>query len=177
LNLVFLHGPPACGKLTVAKELSKQLGWPVFHNHLVVDALTPVFEFGSASFVRLREEFWLAAFEAAAIEGKSMIFTFAPERTVRDDFPDRAAEVVERHGGRVRFIALTCPPEILAARVESAERAAHGKLRSRAVLAQLSEQGAFNCPPLPAEIVMDTSCASPAKAAAVIASHLTDSPR
>jgi chloramphenicol 3-O-phosphotransferase len=176
LNLIFLHGPPACGKLTIAKALSAELGWPVFHNHLVVDALTSVFEFGSEPFVRLREDFWLAVFEAAATRGQSIIFTFAPERTVREDFARRTAEAVARHGGRVRFIRLTCPAEVLAARVESPDRAVHGKLRSRALLAQLTAQGAFDCAPLPAELSVDTSVASPAEAARAISGHLASTP-
>ena len=40
--LVFLHGPAAAGKLTTARELSGRLGFPVFHNHLVVDLLTTI---------------------------------------------------------------------------------------------------------------------------------------
>ena len=56
MNLVFLHGPAASGKLTVGRELSRRPGYRLFHNHLVVDAVTAVFEFGSESFVRLREK-------------------------------------------------------------------------------------------------------------------------
>ena len=55
MNLVFIHGPAASGKLTVARELARLTGFGVFHNHLVVDSLTPVFEFGSEPFRRLRE--------------------------------------------------------------------------------------------------------------------------
>jgi hypothetical protein len=51
----------ASGELTVARELGRLTGLPVFHNHLVVDALLEVFEFGSPEFVALREQFWLAA--------------------------------------------------------------------------------------------------------------------
>ena len=61
MKLVFLYGPPAVGKLTVGRELASRCGFPLFHNHLVVDALTPVFEFGSDAFVDLRERWWLDA--------------------------------------------------------------------------------------------------------------------
>lgn len=44
MELIFIHGPAAVGKLTVARELSRQSGVAVFHNHLVVDALLAVFE-------------------------------------------------------------------------------------------------------------------------------------
>jgi hypothetical protein len=50
VKLVFLHGVAASGKLTTARELESQIGYPVFHNHLVVDLLTTVFTFGSQPF-------------------------------------------------------------------------------------------------------------------------------
>jgi chloramphenicol 3-O-phosphotransferase len=58
-RLVFLHGRAAAGKLTTARRLSDLVGYPVFHNHLVVDLLTTMFPFGSEPFVLLREQFWL----------------------------------------------------------------------------------------------------------------------
>lgn len=64
VELVFLHGPAASGKLTIARELSALTGLPVFHNHLVVDVLLEVFEFGGPEFVRLRERFWMETFDA-----------------------------------------------------------------------------------------------------------------
>jgi len=38
LNLVFLHGPAASGKLTVGREISRLTSYRLFHNHLVVDS-------------------------------------------------------------------------------------------------------------------------------------------
>ena len=43
--LLFLHGPPASGKLTIARELKTLTGFQLFHNHLAVDLLESVFEF------------------------------------------------------------------------------------------------------------------------------------
>ncbi len=40
-TLVYLYGPPAVGKLTVATELQRLTGFRLFHNHLTVDALRP----------------------------------------------------------------------------------------------------------------------------------------
>ena len=66
MQLIFIHGPAACGKLTVATELAKLSGMRLFHNHLTVDLVSALFEFGSESFVRLRESIWLEAFREAA---------------------------------------------------------------------------------------------------------------
>ncbi|MBD0327065.1 MAG: AAA family ATPase, partial [Pyrinomonadaceae bacterium] len=47
MKLIFLHGLPGVGKLTVARELAKLTGFKVFHNHLAVDLVESLFEFGS----------------------------------------------------------------------------------------------------------------------------------
>jgi dephospho-CoA kinase len=87
MKLIFIYGMPAVGKLTVAQELAAITGYRLFHNHLVVDLLLTVFEFGSPQFVALREEFWLSIFhQAAHTDLPGMIFTFNPESTVRPDF-------------------------------------------------------------------------------------------
>lgn len=98
MELVFLHGAAASGKLSTARALERLLGYPVFHNHLVVDTLTTVFPFGSEPFVRLREEFWLQVFSAAAHTGRSLTFTFAPEATVRPGFPAQVRAWSRRPG-------------------------------------------------------------------------------
>jgi cytidylate kinase len=50
VKLLFIHGPPAAGKLTIAKPVAKTTQWPLFHNHLIVDAVGAVFPFGSPPF-------------------------------------------------------------------------------------------------------------------------------
>lgn len=165
MRLVFVHGPAASGKLTVARELSALTGLPLFHNHLVVDALLAVFPFGSPSFVALREAMWLDVFRAAAAEGRSLIFTFHPEASVAPDFPQRAAALVEAAGGQVDFVALACARDIVAARVEAPSRQASGKLSSADMLRELEAKGAFDYPPIPSAITIDTGAVEPGDAA------------
>lgn len=165
MRLIFIHGPAASGKLTVARELAALSGLPLFHNHLVVDALLAVFPFGSPAFVELREAMWMDVFRAAADDRQSLIFTFHPEASVSPDFPERVAALVEAAGGRVDFVALTCAPETVAVRVEAASRQASGKLSSLALLRELEAQGAFAYPPLPAVITIDTGVVEPGEAA------------
>jgi len=172
MRLVFIHGPAASGKLTVARELAGLTGLPLFHNHLVVDALLAVFPFGSTGFVALREAMWLDVFRAAAAEDRSLIFTFHPEASVAPDFPDRVAAVVEEAGGRVDFVALTCAPELVEARIEAASRQATGKLSSVALFRELEAQGAFAYPPLPAAVTIDTGAMDPGEAATRISESL-----
>ena len=69
MKLLFLYGPAASGKLTIARELATLTGFALFHNHLVVDAVAAVFPFGSDQFVKPREQFWLAMFHEASERG------------------------------------------------------------------------------------------------------------
>ncbi|MGP9680856.1 hypothetical protein [Brachybacterium sp. AOP3-A1-3] len=169
MDLVFLHGPVASGKLTVARQLSELTGIPVFHNHLVVDLLLEVFEFGSPEFVRLRETFWLDTFAAAADADTSLIFTFAPESTVPAGFPERAVSAVNDHGGRVRFAGLEVSAAEQERRIENADRKQFGKLASVETLRHLRTAGSFAGEVPPADIAIDTESVSPTDAAARLA--------
>ncbi len=87
MTLVFLYGYPGVGKLTVANELAKITNFKVFHNHLTVDLLLSVFDFGTPEFIQLRDRIWLDTMtEAARSDLGGLIFTFSPEPTVPKDF-------------------------------------------------------------------------------------------
>jgi hypothetical protein len=166
VDLVFLHGPPAAGKLTTARELERLVGLPVFHNHLVVDLLTGLFPFGSEAFVRLREQFWLAVFTEAAGVGRSLTFTFTPDRTVAPGFPHRVREAVEPLGGRVRFVRLVVSAEEQERRIDRADRRAFHKVTDVGFL----HRARAGAPPEqpPTELEVDTDTSAPATSAATI---------
>lgn len=157
MKLVFLHGAPAVGKLTVARELARLTGFRLFHNHLTVDLVSSLFFFGSEPFVLLREQIWLAAFAEAARNNVSLIFTFNPERTVRERFVQDTLDVVSSAGGEVVFVELTCTEEELERRIEDASRKEFGKLASIEQYRSLKDAGAFHFPKLPNGICLDTT--------------------
>lgn len=140
MQLVFLYGPPAAGKLTVARLLAEETGFALFHNHLVVDAVHAVFPFGSSNFVRLREQFWLDVIGAAAAEDRSLIFTFQPEPTVSPDFPQRVIELVAGMGGHTFLAYLKLSAHEQLTRITNPDRAAFGKLRDADLLRTLQPQ-------------------------------------
>ncbi len=166
MDVVFVHGPAASGKLTVARELGRLTGLPVFHNHLIVDALLEVFEFGSPEFVALREQFWLATFGAAAASGHSLIFTFAPEGTVTRGFPQRTVETVEAHHGRVRFVELRVTDPEQERRIANHDRRQFNKLSDPETLRRLKADAASASVEVPpAELIIDTEKTTPVDAA------------
>jgi len=172
MKLVFLHGAPAVGKLTVARELATLTGFRLFHNHLTVDLVSSLFPFGSEPFVSLREQIWLAAFAEAARNNVSLIFTFNPERTVRESFVQDAIEAVGTENGQVIFVELTCAEEELERRMEDSSRKNFGKLGSIEQYRSLKAAGAFEYPPLPNDLSLDTTSQLPADSARLISTHI-----
>jgi hypothetical protein len=169
MQVIFLYGPVASGKLTIAREVARQTGLALFHNHLVVDAVAAVFPFGSAAFICLRERFWLDVIAEAARDNRSLIFTFAPEPTVGPDFPERVRAVVEAAGGHVVFVALSVTQEEQERRLVEPSRAAFGKLRSLDILRQLrAEFAACEAAMPPPDLAIDTGTTPPGDAAAAV---------
>ncbi len=174
MRLIFIYGLPATGKLTVARELSAITGYQVFHNHLVVDMVQSVFEFGSRPFVELREHIWLSVFrQAGGSQLPGLIFTFAPEATVRPEFIPDTLKSMGESGGAVDFVELTCPVEELKRRIPEASRLHYKKLCSVALFDQLHAEGVFEAFAMPApRVSIDTSTCTPARAALEIARGL-----
>jgi chloramphenicol 3-O-phosphotransferase len=169
MRLVFLHGRAAAGKLTTARQLSELTGYPVFHNHLVVDLLTTMFPFGSEPFVLLREQFWLAVFAQAASNDGSLIFTFTPESTVASGFPARARAAVEPAGGIVCFVRLRVSDMEQERRVTEPSRSEFHKLASVPALRRAAAQPPAEQPP--ADLEIDTDHSSAQASAALITAH------
>ena len=174
MKLVFLYGMPGVGKLTIARELASLTGLKLFHNHLTVDLVLSLFEFGTAPFVSLRERIWLDAFaEACDAKLGGMIFTFAFEKTVRDEFVPNVVKLVESRGGEVIFVNLHCSPDELERRITQPARGKFGKLTSLALFRHLNSSGIFDTPDnVPDRLTVDTTNISPADAAKKIATQL-----
>ena len=176
-TLVYLYGPPAVGKLTVATELQRQTGFRLFHNHLTVNALREVFEFGTDAFTAVLHRTRLDVFETAAADGIDLIFTNNSVWAVPDgrrrfaEFADRARERTQSGGGRAVFVQLVAPIDVLEDRVDSRSRRQHGKLVDPTLLNEMLEL--YDPTPLhPGDLMIDTSVLSPNQAAQVIAATL-----
>jgi hypothetical protein len=170
LKLIFIYGLPATGKHTVASELAALTGYKLFHNHLVVDLLLSVFDFGSEPFVALREDIWLSVFEeAAAAQIPALIFTFNPENTVSSAFVPNVIEAMNQSGSQVVFVELQCPLSELKSRMDSPSRQQFRKLTSVPLFEQLHAEGVFVTSHMPSpKLTIDTSTCTPPQAAAQI---------
>src|SRR6476661_2450314 len=176
-TLVYLYGPPAAGKLTIAERLAELTGWRLFHNHLTVNAIAPVFEFASPPFTEVLHRLRLDVFATAARSGIDVIFTNSSAwsgddpRTRFATFVDKVADLVTANGGATLFVQVVAPVSVLLSRVGNESRRAHHKL----VDAQrLRERMAAHAPsPLHADdLVVDSADLTPDEAARHIAAAL-----
>ena len=172
--LVVIYGPPASGKLTIARQLSRLTGLKLFHNHLTVDLLLSIFEFGSPAFVALREQIWLSVMLAACAARIGLLFTFNPERTVSDGFLNRLIHEATSCGADVRLVELVCSERRIEQRLASSSRKQFAKLRSVRKYRKLRADGTFAMPKtLTPDLRIDTSESAAKVSAARIAELLT----
>ena len=128
MRLLFLHGPPAAGKLTIATEIARRTGFKLFHNHVSIDCVKPVFEFGTPPFLRMIETIRFAMIAEAAREGVDLIHTFVYAFGEDDEHFRKLIASAEDNGGEVHLVLLKCEPEELKARIGNESRVKIGKL-------------------------------------------------
>ena len=173
MEVIFIHGPAASGKHTIASQLSRLTGLPLFHNHLAVDAALSLFEFGTRGFKNMRSAIWRTAFQEAARFNRSFIFTFHPEASVDPLLITELVESIQSVGGLVIFVELQCARQVVLDRLGNASRANFRKLTDSNLYRILEEQGAFVFPPLPTPLLrIDTSELPPEAAAKQIATAM-----
>jgi hypothetical protein len=140
VKLVFIYGPPAVGKLTVATELGRITSLAVFDNHLSIDCVLPVFGYGSESLERLSTEIQLLVIEEAARENVDIIFTFVYGHPIDVPFVERMCAAVETHGGTMCFVQLICNNEAQEQRVQEEDRARRKKTRSIDIVRHMNQR-------------------------------------
>ena len=109
MHLVIVFGPPAVGKMTVGHELTKLTGYKLFHNHMTVEPVLDIFEFGSPPYGRLVSEFRRRILEeAAGSDLPGLVFTFVWGLDDEDDkrLVEEYVDLVEARDGRVSFVEL-----------------------------------------------------------------------
>ena len=138
-TLVFLYGPPAVGKLTVARAIAERTGFRVLHNHLVNDPAAAIFDYFTDGFFRLTRRLRTTLVEVAAAEGVDVVHTYvyAPGDEPMIELVTRA---YEEAGGRVVFARLTASREELMRRVDADSRREFRKLRDPIALAELLDR-------------------------------------
>jgi hypothetical protein len=172
MKLLFIYGPPAAGKLTVSNEIATRTGFKVFHNHLTIDAIRPVFEFGTPSFGKLVSQFRIDTIAEAARENVDLIYTFCYAKPSDDSHIRRVIEAVESNGGELCPVLLFCSREELERRVRLESRQSHTKISTPETLNELLEtHDLFSTIPDRDSLVIDNSALTPSEVAESIIGH------
>lgn len=137
MKLIFLYGPPAVGKLTIAKILEEKTGYKLLHNHLLVNPIAEVFPFENPANRLLTREFRLRIFEEAVKSDITLIATFGiagndPFAHITD-----IIYTVESHKGEICLVHLSADMDTLLQRVEDQFRKEHGKTLSKERLIEI----------------------------------------
>ena len=125
MKIVYIYGPPAVGKLTVAQELVKLTSYKIFHNHLSTNIARIPYEIGSPEFIKLKWKICQCFFDAAYKENVNFIYTVCYAGRESDPF---VRNLINKYGDNVFFVQLFCEQEKLYSRVESYSRKKHNKL-------------------------------------------------
>ena len=173
MKLLFLHGPPACGKYTIGRELAALADCELYHNHLVVDEVLRSHAFGSPGFVTERDRRWREFLGAAAQQSdRRVIFTFNPENSVPQTFIDWLFDDLVRAGAVLHSVALTLTEAGIEDRLGSAQRQRFKKLTDLALYRRVRAAGGFATPVIPrTDLSLDTETQSPAELARQIVRH------
>lgn len=169
MKLILIYGSPAVGKLTVANEIAKQTDFRVFHNHLTIDAVEPVFEFGTQPFWKLVHLFRVEIIAEAARAGQNLIYTFCYAKDSDDAHVAEVTKTVEENGGEVCFVLLVCDKATIEKRVLEESRKSFGKANNLEILHKIwNSYDLFSPVPERESLIIDNTNLSADKAATQI---------
>lgn len=171
-KLVFIYGPPGVGKLTVAKELAKLTGFKLFHNHLTIEPVKALFEFGTPQFSHHVHKIRFQLFRAALENKINIIFTMVYFLETDDKIMKKIIKLAEKHGGKILLVLLTCSKKELFKRLKNPSRKGMSKIKSIKLLKGIMEKYELSKPlKLSRTLVIDNTNLSPKKTAEKIVKH------
>jgi hypothetical protein len=132
MKLLFLHGSPAVGKLTVAKALLRMVSGRLFDNHAAIDLACTVFDFDAPGFWELVHSVTCSAIDAAAEHGLSLVVTtFCYVEPDHLTLYEQLEKTMLRHDGELLPVFLHCTREEAVRRVRNPDRVERCKLTSQ----------------------------------------------
>lgn len=127
MQLIFLYGPPAVGKLSVASELAKLTGYKLLHNHLTVDLVASLYDWGSPQYWEQLRATRESLLKNLAKNNVDTIFTFVYAAGEDEEVMERMFSAVEQNGGTVKLVQLTAKIDKLKERITQESRKKYKK--------------------------------------------------
>jgi shikimate kinase len=172
MKLFFLYGPPAVGKLTVARALAERIGAAVYHSHVALEYAGHIFDPGTPESSALVEKLRLETFAFCAQRDHDLIFTFVYAHPSDEPFVRRAITAVQGCEGEVLFVHLDAPDHVLLERVEADSRKELAKINQRKNLEPVLKRFDLHKPiPFVESFALNTAALEPEEAAKLIIEH------
>lgn len=107
-NLIIITGPMAVGKMTVAEELQKRIGYNLMINHDSIEVSDKIFGFATPAQKEFNRKIRELAFNITIEHDESMIFTVATNFDDQNEYQQLYSlkEMFEATGGKFYFIEL-----------------------------------------------------------------------
>lgn len=173
MKLVFIYGPPASGKLTIAEKLSELTGIPLFHNHLTRDMVKDIYGDSLGEHYDLVDQIRSDVFDYCSRHDTDLIFTYVYTGAEDDANVKRYTEIIENNNGKVVFVELTASKEDLINRVDNESRAKFKKLTDRDIMRKIVEDLDNYSIPYVEAFKVNTSVHDSGTVAKLIASELS----
>jgi shikimate kinase len=172
MKLIFIYGPPAVGKLTVAEKLSELTKVPVFHNHHSRDIVKDIYGDDLMQHYALVDKIRFDVMEYCTQNNTDLIFTYV-YGGVEDDIKVRSfMDKVESNGGQILFVELSADANDLINRVDNDSRKRFKKLLDKKIMTELTQDMSRFTIPYVAALKINTSTTKPHESAEIIARKL-----
>ena len=174
MKVVLIHGAPASGKLTVAKVLSSQHGFKLFHNHLVVDLSLSIYdEFGEKDFHEFTDSLRRTALRKAnELVVSYLVMTWVVCSKMHQELVQTYLDFFEQESIDVFPVHLTPSKAELLHRVVADDRKPTHKISSEKLLAEYLEQCKYAPIETSKTMIIDNSNLSPEFVADSILAHV-----
>ena len=172
MKLLFLYGPPASGKLTIAEKLSERTGIPLFHNHLSRDLVKDIYGDALRDNYALVDRIRFDVLDYCSKHGTDLIFTYFYEGSDDDENVRAFMQTIENNDGEVVFIELSASPEDLIGRVDNESRKKFKKLTDPEIMKKITQDMSIYSIPFVEPLKINTSELSRDEAVDVIVDSL-----
>lgn len=171
MKLIFIYGPPAVGKLTVAEKLSESTKISVFHNHHSRDLVKDIYGENLMHHYALVDKIRLDVMEYCTQNNTNLIFTYV-YGGIEDDVKVKSfIERIESNGGQILFVELTADTDDLINRVDNDSRKRFKKLLDKKIMTALTEDMSKFTIPYVNALKINTSEKDPEESAKLIVSE------
>lgn len=128
MKLIVIYGLPASGKLTVAKELNKITGYPVVHNHQLLNIAHSLYGEHSPKLFDFYKRLLCYLLEESLRIDKNIIHTLVFLEYFNEDTMLEIEAEWSKRGLEINYVELRCDEKELLHRVTSEDRIQNGKI-------------------------------------------------